>query len=58
MELSDEALVLARRRGDASAWEMLVRRYDVCQLTLPAEAAAHSRHRGILMYFRPARMFC
>jgi RNA polymerase sigma factor (sigma-70 family) len=35
MDLSDEALVLACRRGDASAWEALVRRYQWLIYAIP-----------------------
>jgi RNA polymerase sigma factor (sigma-70 family) len=38
MELSDEALVLACRRGDASAWEALVRRYQWLIYAIPRRA--------------------
>ena len=38
MELSDEALVLACRRGDATAWEALVRRYHRLVYAIPRRA--------------------
>ncbi|HYN88511.1 MAG TPA: hypothetical protein VER55_08265, partial [Ardenticatenaceae bacterium] len=38
MESSDEALVLACRRGDAAAWEALVRRYQRLIYTIPRRA--------------------
>jgi RNA polymerase sigma factor (sigma-70 family) len=38
MELSDEALVLACRRGDASAWEALVGRYQRLVYAIPRRA--------------------
>jgi DNA-directed RNA polymerase specialized sigma24 family protein len=38
MELSDEALVLACRRGDTSAWEALVRRYQRLAYAIPRRA--------------------
>jgi RNA polymerase sigma factor (sigma-70 family) len=38
MELSDEALVLACRRGDPSAWEALVRRYERLVYAIPRRA--------------------
>ena len=38
MELSDEALVLACRRGDATAWEALVERYYRLVYTIPRRA--------------------
>jgi RNA polymerase sigma factor (sigma-70 family) len=38
MELSDEALVLACRRGDASAWEALVVRYQRLVYAIPRRA--------------------
>src|SRR5262245_65885826 len=38
MELSDEALVLACRRGDASAWETLVGRYHRLVYAIPRRA--------------------
>jgi RNA polymerase sigma factor (sigma-70 family) len=38
MELSDEALVLACRRGDASAWEALVERYHRLVYAIPRRA--------------------
>jgi RNA polymerase sigma factor (sigma-70 family) len=38
MELSDEALVLACRRGDTSAWEALVRRYERLVYAIPRRA--------------------
>jgi RNA polymerase sigma factor (sigma-70 family) len=42
MELSDEALVLACRRGDASAWEMLVGRYHRLVYAIPRRAGLDS----------------
>jgi RNA polymerase sigma factor (sigma-70 family) len=38
MELSDEALVLACRRGDASAWEALIGRYQRLIYAIPRRA--------------------
>jgi RNA polymerase sigma factor (sigma-70 family) len=38
MELSDEALVLACRRGDATAWEALVERYHRLVYAIPRRA--------------------
>jgi RNA polymerase sigma factor (sigma-70 family) len=38
MELSDEALVLACRRGEPSAWEALVRRYERLVYAIPRRA--------------------
>jgi RNA polymerase sigma factor (sigma-70 family) len=38
MELSDEALVLACRRGDATAWEALVERYYRLVYAIPRRA--------------------
>jgi RNA polymerase sigma factor (sigma-70 family) len=38
MELSDEALVLACRTGDANAWETLVRRYQRLVYSVPRRA--------------------
>lgn len=38
MELSDEALVLACRRGDTSAWEALVSRYQRLAYAIPRRA--------------------
>jgi RNA polymerase sigma factor (sigma-70 family) len=38
MEPSDEALVLACRRGDEAAWETLIRRYHRLVYTIPSRA--------------------
>jgi len=38
MEPSDEALVLACRRGDATAWEMLIARYQRLVFSIPRRA--------------------
>src|SRR5262245_15162385 len=38
MEQSDEALVLACRRGDATAWEALVERYHRLVFAIPRRA--------------------
>src|SRR5215475_11346356 len=38
MEPSDEALVLACRRGDAAAWETLIARYQRLVFSIPRRA--------------------
>jgi hypothetical protein len=50
MDLSDEALVLAYRRGDASGWETLVRRYQ--GLPTPFPGAPDSTRISRPMYAR------
>jgi hypothetical protein len=38
MEPSDEALILACRRGDAAAWETLIARYQRLVYSIPRRA--------------------